>query len=86
MRVLRLFFLQAVFLGDEGDRFFIVLGVDLDLDGLGVADGRVGGGGSEDAGGDAVVAEHAGENLGGHGLGELRDGLELLGVNRFHGS
>lgn len=76
--------LQPVLLGNQLEGFFVVFRIDLDFDGLGEVEAGVGGGGAEDGGGDAVVPQHTGENFGGDGLVEFRDGLEFLGVNRFH--
>ena len=70
-------------LPEQGEGFFVVLGVDLDFDAVdGGVDRGVGGGLAEDLGRDVIVPEHAGGNLGDQRIGEPGDGFEFF----FHHS
>ena len=65
-------------LGEEGEGGFVVGGVDLDLDGIYIVKGDVGGVLSEHCGRNAVLVEHPGGDVGAHCVAEFGDSLEIF--------
>lgn len=65
-------------LGDEGEGGVVVGGVDLDLDGIYIVQGDVGGVLSEHCGRNAVLVEHPGGDVGAHCVAEFGDSLEIF--------